>query len=53
MNTYVAYVRVTTASGSTAVVKTMVQAENTMEANWLLEGQYGVGNVVHQPQQVG
>ncbi len=50
MNTYVAYVRVTTASGNTAVVKTLVQADNIIDATWLLEGQYGAGNVVHHPQ---
>jgi hypothetical protein len=50
MNTYVAYVRVTTASGSTAVVKTTVQADNMLDATWLLEGQYGACKVVHLPQ---
>ena len=52
MNTYIAYVRVPVgSSGGTTVVKTSVQAENTLDACWLLEGQYGIGNIVHQPQQ--
>ena len=51
MDTYIAYVRVPFGnSGSTTVVKAVVQAEGYAQAMWLLEGQYGSGNIVHFPQ---
>ena len=50
--TYQATVRVTTTIGGTVVVTTQVQAENEMAARYLLEAQYGQGNVLHLPQRV-
>ena len=50
--TYQATVRVTTSIGGTLVVTTQVQAENEIAARWLLEAQYGQGNVLHLPQRV-
>ena len=47
MNTYEAYVR---AGGF--VVKTRVVADNSQDAYFLLQGQYGKDNVVHLPTQV-
>jgi len=49
MNTYEAYVRV---PPNNYVVRTQVKAENIQQAYFLLEGQYGVGNVVHLPSRV-
>ena len=50
--TYQATVRVTTSIGGTLVVTTQVQAEDEIAARWLLEAQYGQGNVLHLPQRV-
>ena len=50
--TYQATVRVTSSIGGTLVVTTQVQAENELAARWLLEAQYGQGNVLHLPQRV-
>ncbi len=50
--TYQATVRVTSSIGGMLVVTTQVQAENEMAARWLLEAQYGQGNVLHFPQRV-
>ena len=52
LSTYQATVRVTTSIGGTLVVTTQVQAENEIAARWLLEAQYGQGNVLHLPQRV-
>jgi len=52
LSTYQATVRVTTSIGGTLVVPTQVQAENEIAARWLLEAQYGQGNVLHLPQRV-
>jgi hypothetical protein len=50
--TYQATVRVTSSIGGTWVVTTQVQAENELAARFLLEAQYGSGNVIHLPQRV-
>ncbi len=50
--TYQATVRVTSSIGGMLVVTTQVQAENEVAARWLLEAQYGQGNVLHLPQRV-
>ena len=52
LSTYQATVRVTSSIGGTLVVTTQVQAENEVAARWLLEAQYGQGNVLHLPQRV-
>jgi hypothetical protein len=53
MNTFVATVKVKmSSSASTALVKTQLQAENHYRAKWLLEAQYGAGNVLGTSQQV-
>ena len=52
LSTYQATVRVTSSIGGTVVVTTQVQAENEIAARWLLEAQYGQGNVLHLPQRV-
>ena len=52
LSTYQATVRVTSSIGGTLVVTTQVQAENEIAARWLLEAQYGQGNVLHLPQRV-
>ena len=52
IHTYQATVRVTSSIGGNWVVTTQVQAENEMTARWLLEAQYGQGNVLHLPQRV-
>lgn len=49
---YQATVRVSTSGGGSLVVTTRVQAENEIAARFLLEAQYGAGNVLHLPQQV-
>lgn len=49
MNTYEATVRV---QSNNMYVKTRVQANTAQDALWLLEGQYGVGNVVTLPSLV-
>ncbi len=49
METYEAMVRI---QSSGMVVRTRVQANSNQDALWLLEGQYGVGNVVHLPTLV-
>jgi hypothetical protein len=50
MNTYEAMVRI---SSNNMVVRTSVQASSSQNALWLLEGQYGTGNVVTLPSLVG
>ena len=50
--TYQATVRVTTSIGGTLVVNTQVHAEDEIAARYLLEAQYGQGNVLHLPQRV-
>jgi len=49
MNTYEAMVRI---ASNNMYVKTRVQANSHQDALWLLEGQYGAGNVVHLPTLV-
>ncbi len=49
MNTYEAYVRV---MPSNMVVKTQVRADSNQSALFLLQGMYGVDNVVHLPMIV-
>ena len=49
MNTYEAMVRI---ASNNMVVRTLVQAYSNQDALWLLEGQYGAGNVVTLPTQV-
>lgn len=46
LQSYAATVRVRMGGGSTVLVRTQVQAEDINRAKWLLEAQYGVGNVV-------
>ena len=48
MITFSAYVR----TPNDFVVKTQVVAENIQQAIFLLQGQYGVNNVVHLPAPV-
>lgn len=50
MNTYEAYVRITCTG---MVVKTWVLANNSQDAYFLLQGQYGQDNIVHLPTKVG
>lgn len=47
MKTFEAYVR---AGGF--VVKTIVMADNSQAAYFLLQGQYGADNIVHLPMEV-
>jgi len=49
MKTFEAYVRI---QSSGYIVKTVVQAENSQAAYFLLQGQYGQNNVVHLPREV-
>lgn len=49
MNTYEAMVRI---QSNNMVVRAHVQANSNQDALWLLEGQYGVGNVVTLPSLV-
>ena len=49
MNTYEAYVRI---YANDMIVKTWVMAEDSQQAYFLLQGQYGEDNVVYFPQQV-
>ena len=49
MNTYEAMVRI---QSNNIVVRTQVQANSNQDALWLLEGQYGIGNVVTLPSLV-
>ena len=49
MKTFEAYVRIET---SGYVIKTVIQAENSQAAYFLLQGQYGSTNVVHFPREV-
>lgn len=46
LHTFAATVRVCMGSGSPILVQTQVKAEDPNKARWLLEAQYGVGNVV-------
>jgi len=47
MNTYSAYVRT-----NGYVVQTQIRARNSIDALFLLQGQYGADNVVGNPVQV-
>ena len=49
MKTYEAYVR-TMPDG--IIVRTIIHAENSQAAYFLLQGQYGSNNVVHLPREV-
>ncbi len=49
MNTYETYVRI---YPNDMIVKTWVIAEDSQQAYYLLQGQYGNNNVVYFPQQV-
>jgi hypothetical protein len=49
MNTYEAMVRI---QSNNMFVRTQVQAQSNQDALWLLEGQYGAGNVVTLPTLV-
>lgn len=49
---YAATVRVRMSGGSTILVRTQVQAEDINRAKWLLEAQYGVGNVIGALQRL-
>ena len=49
MNTYEAMVRI---KANNMVILTRVQANSNQDALWLLEGQYGAGNVVTLPTLV-
>lgn len=46
LKSYSATVRVRMGGGGTVLVQTQVQAEDINRAKWLLEAQYGVGNVL-------
>ena len=46
LQSYAATVRVRMGGGGTVLVRTQVQAEDINKAKWLLEAQFGVGNVV-------
>jgi len=49
MKKFEAYVRI---NSSGLIIKTLVEAENSQAAFYLLQGQYGTNNVVHLPQEV-
>lgn len=49
METYEAMVRI---QSNNMVVRTRLQANSSQDALWLLEGQYGAGNVVTLPSLV-
>lgn len=49
MKQYEAYVRT---QDSGYIVKTLVMAEDSQAAYFLLQSQYGSNNVVHLPQEV-
>jgi len=49
MNTYEAYVRI---SCNGLIIKTLVMAENSQQAYYLLQGQYGEHNIIHSPMEV-
>ena len=49
MNTYEAMVRI---QSNNMVVRTRVQANSNQDALWLLEGQYGAGNVISLPNLI-
>ena len=49
MKTFEAHVRI---QSSGYIVNTVVQAENSQAAYFLLQGQYGQNNVVHLPREV-
>lgn len=46
LQSYSAIVRIRTGGGSTILIRTQVQAEDINRAKWLLEAQYGLGNVI-------
>lgn len=47
LHSFAATVSVRMGGGSTVLVRTQVQAEDINRAKWLLEAQYGVGNVIN------
>jgi len=49
VNTYEAMVRI---ASNNLIVRTQVQANSHQDALWLLEGQYGAGNVISLPNLV-
>ncbi|MBU3613304.1 hypothetical protein ICN46_00140 [Polynucleobacter sp. Latsch14-2] len=49
MRTFEAYVRI---ESSGYIVKTVIKAENSQAAYFLLQGQYGQNNVVHSPREI-
>lgn len=52
LQSYAATVRVRMSGGSTIFVRTQVQAEDINKAKWLLEAQFGVGNVIGFLQKI-
>ena len=49
MNTYEAYVRI---QFNNQVIKTILLAENSQQAIFLLQAQYGTTNIVRLPRQL-
>ena len=49
MKSFEAYVRI---NSSGLIIKTVVMAESSQAAFYLLQGQYGSNNVVHLPQEI-
>jgi hypothetical protein len=49
MKTFEAYVRIQPQGW---VVKTQIMAYNSQDAYFLLQGQYGAGNIVHLPAEI-
>jgi hypothetical protein len=52
LQSFAATVRVRMGGGNTTLVRTQVQAEDINRAKWLLEAQYGVGNVIGNLQRL-
>lgn len=52
LQSFAATVRVRIGGGGNVLVRTQVQAEDINKAKWLLEAQYGVGNVVGALQRI-
>ena len=52
LQSYAATVRVRMGGGSTILVRTQVQAEDINRAKWLLEAQYGIGNIIGNLQRL-
>jgi hypothetical protein len=49
MKPFEAYVRI---EANGCIVKTIVQAQDSQSAYFLLQGQYGANNVIHLPCEV-